>query len=109
MTNQRNDPAQYAPTLVPTAIDIEGGVMPGASESSNAGAFPRTDATRPNSLPRAIADSLGDPTGPKNRDQLLALAQAQGIEGAATMNRGELADVLKATMSPEALVGALDA
>jgi hypothetical protein len=133
MTKRRSDPSLAAQSVFPTAIEAEGGVMPGASESINGGAYPRADATRPATLPQAIAESMGDPTGNKNREQLLAVAHDEGIEAVATMtlegvdavngdglvlatvtvddvdtlNRGELADALKATIPPADLEVAL--
>ncbi len=86
----------------------QGGAMPGASESSNnQNASSRPDATKPATLPAAIRDSMGDPTGNQNREQLLVVAQDQNVEGAAAMNRAELADALKARMSPVELAAAL--
>ena len=86
----------------------QGGAMPGASESSNdENAYPRPDATQPGTMPQAVADSIGDPTGSQNREQLSALAEKQGIDGYATLSRAELAEVLTATMSREDLIKAL--
>lgn len=86
----------------------QGGAMPGASESSNnQNAYPRPDATKPGTLPDAIRDSMNDPTGNRSRDQLLVVALGQDVEGAATMDRSELADALKARMTPVELADAL--
>ncbi len=87
-----------APTIT------QGGSMPGTSETTNTqNAYPRPDATVPGKVPAAIADSIGDPTGDRNREQLLALAEAQGLDGADGMDREELAEALKAVMDPEEL------
>jgi hypothetical protein len=86
----------------------EGGVMPSSPENSeNANAYPRPDATKDGTLPRAIADTVGDPTGDKSRGQLSALAQDRGIPGFATMTRAELASALNATMTTAELAEAL--
>ena len=132
MSNHRSHPSASLQSVIPTAIEAEGGVMPGASQSINAGAYPAADATRPATLPPAIAGSMGDPTGNKSRGQLLAVAHDVGLQAIATvtdevdtldgvevavsttriaevdtLNRSELAEVLTATISPADLDRAL--
>ena len=100
MTTKRQTPDQVADDSGAPTI-TQGGSMPGSSETTNnQNAYPRPDASI-GKVPPAIADSMGDPTGDRNREQLLELAQAQGIAGAADMNRNELAAALKEVMSPE--------
>jgi hypothetical protein len=106
-TDSKRNPSQPAQQSDSPTV-TQGGAMPGASESSNnENAYPRPDATQPGTLPAAIRESMNDPTGNQNREQLLVVAKDQKIKGAATMNRAELADALKATMSPTDLAAAL--
>ena len=100
---EKTDQEEVAPTVT------QGGVMPGGDEMGvNVNAYPRADATRPSTLPRAIADSVGDPTATKGRDRLLALARERNIAGSDTMTRAQLADVLNETMTTEELTDGLD-
>ena len=104
MNDPREDKDPMKRSGAPTIT--QGGSMPGTSETTNNhNAYPRPDATV-GKVPRAIADSMGDPTGDRSREQLLALAQDQGIDGADRMNRAELADALKGAMTPENLFNA---
>ena len=99
---QPDESEDSAPTVT------SGGVMPGGSQlAGNANAYPRTDASNRGSLPQAIADSLGDPTGGKGWGPLHVLAVEQDVVGADTMTRAELADQLNATMTVEEVVEGL--
>lgn len=106
-TESKRNPSQPAENSDSPTV-TQGGAMPGASESSNnENAYPRPDATQPGTLPDRIRDSMDDPTGNQNREQLLVVAEDRKIEGAASMNRAQLSDALKAEMSPAELAAAL--
>lgn len=107
MADRSRKPSQLAEQSdAPTVT--QGGAMPGGSESSNnENAYARPDATKPGTLPAAIRDSMNDPTGNRSRDQLLVVALDQDIDGAGVMDRAELADALKARMTPVELAAAL--
>jgi hypothetical protein len=91
---KKSDTQGVAPTVT------QGGAMPGGNENAaNANAYPRADATKAGSLPEPIEESMGDPTGDKNHDQLLAIAEDLGLDVSASMTRAELADAVKAEAS----------
>ena len=90
---RKSDTQGVAPTVT------QGGAMPGGNENAaNANAYPRADITKPGSVPRRIEESVGDPTGDKDRDQLYAKAQDLGLDVDPSMTRAELADAVKAEL-----------
>ena|SRR5947209_8513588 len=92
--SRKSDTQGVAPTVT------EGGAMPGGNENAaNANAYPRPDITKPGSVPPRIEESVGDPTGDKDRDQLMAKAQDLGLDVDPSMTRAELADAVKAELS----------
>jgi len=90
---RRSDTEGVAPTIT------QGGAMPGGNENAaNANAYPRADVTKPGSVSPRIVESMDDPTGDKDRDQLAAKAQELGLDVDPSMTRAELADAVKAKL-----------